>query len=123
VRTFDFTPQHNISHYQPNILWITLDSVRADHTSTHDYHRDTTPELQRIANHEVGNYFQNAIAHSNKTPTSVPSMLTGMSYSRHQMIGTKRDAMLPDSIQTVPELLSPCGYQTIGISENVYAGK
>lgn len=109
--------------HQPNILWITLDSVRADHTSMHDYRRDTTPELQRIANHEVGNQFQNAIAHSNKTPTSVPSMLTGMSPSRHQMVGTKRDAMLPDSIQTVPELLSACGYQTIGISENVYAGE
>jgi uncharacterized sulfatase len=108
---------------KPNILWITLDSVRADHTSLHGYHRETTPEISRIAESDTGNKFKHGIAHSTRTPVSVPSMLTGLYPSNHQMIGVKSGHQIPESIKTVPELLSARGYKTIGVSENGYAGE
>lgn len=106
----------------PNILWITIDSVRADHTSLHGYERDTTPELSRIAASEGGLNFEHGIAHSTRTPVSVPSMLTGLPPSRHRMIGADSGNILPEEMDTAPELLAKMGYQTLGISENVYAG-
>lgn len=107
----------------PNILWITLDSIRADHTSLHGYERDTTPQLSRIAGDSgKGINFKHGIAHSTRTPVSVPSMLTGLYPSRHQMIGMKSGDVLPAEMVTSPELLSELGYHTIGVSENGYAG-
>ena len=34
---------------RPNILLVTVDTVRADHTSVHGYERDTTPFLVELA--------------------------------------------------------------------------
>lgn len=106
----------------PNILWVTLDSVRADHTSLDNYHRDTTPEIARIASRSEGLSFEHGIAHSTRTPVSVPSMLTGLYPSRHGLIGADPGA-IPDSITTAPELFAEQGYQTMAISQNPYAGE
>jgi uncharacterized sulfatase len=111
-----------MSDSRPNVLWITLDSVRADHTSLHNYGRGTTPNLVQIAEKERAVSFKHGIAHSTRTPVSVPSMLTGLYPSCHQMIGTKSGNVLPPEMMTAPELLSRVGYHTIGISENGYAG-
>ena len=62
---------------RPNIVWITLDSVRADHTSVAGYHRDTTPNLERIAGRPGGTALTNCFAHANWSLPSVASMLTG----------------------------------------------
>jgi len=58
-----------------NIVLITLDSVRADHCSFMGYHRETTPTIDRMARR--GLYFENAIASSVGTPTSMFSVFTG----------------------------------------------
>lgn len=106
----------------PSILWITLDSVRADHTSLHNYHRDTTPNLAKIGSCPGGQIFEHGIAHSTRTPISVPSMMTGLYPSRHRMIGKESTKQIPKLMDTVPEILSKRGYHTIGISENGFAG-
>lgn len=111
-----------MSDSKPNILWVTLDSVRADHTSLHGYQRNTTPELFQIAHSQNGNKFKHGIAHSTRTPISVPSMLTGLYPSRHRMIGSESTDRIPNSMATAPYLFSECGYRTIGISENGFAG-
>lgn len=111
-----------MSYTQPNILWITLDSIRADHTSLHGYYRDTTPELAQIAESVDGDNFKHGIAHSTRTPISVPSMLTGLYPSSHRMIGSQTVNSLPESMVTAPEFLSDQGYRTIGVSENGFAG-
>lgn len=108
---------------QPNILWITLDSVRADHTPLHGYERNTTPEIARVASHRDSVNFKHGISHSTRTPVSVPSMLTGLFPSRHQMIGQKSGDLIPESMATVPEMFENCGYRTLGVSENAYAGE
>lgn len=101
-----------------NIIWITLDSVRADHTTMGGYNRDTTPNLQRIANLPDGCYFQNCISTGNVTPTSSASILTGTYPSRHGFRMT--NDFLPERLSTVPELFGEQGFATAGLSRNSY---
>jgi len=49
-----------------NIVLITFDSLRADHCSFMGYHRETTPNIDRMA--KEGLYFENAIASGVPTP-------------------------------------------------------
>ena len=103
---------------KPNIVWITLDSVRADHTTMAGYKRDTTSNLQRITEQSDGRYFSNCFATGNGTPLSSASILTGTYPSRHGFKITN-DA-LPAELNTVPELLAEQGYSTAGLSRNSY---
>lgn len=50
---------------RPNIVLISLDTVRADHLSLYGYTRPTTPNLDRLA--QQGVLFENAIAPSSWT--------------------------------------------------------
>jgi uncharacterized sulfatase len=102
----------------PDIIWVTLDSVRADHTSMDGYRRDTTPNLQRIAKMDGGAYFPHCFASGNGTPVSSASILSGVQPSRHG-IGSG-NKVIPDELPTVPELLQGAGYRTACISRNSY---
>lgn len=102
----------------PDIVWVTLDSVRADHTSMDGYRRDTTPNLQRIAKQANGTYFSHCFASGNGTPVSSASILTGTQPSRHG-IGSGNE-VIPDALPTVPEQLQKVGYRTACISRNSY---
>lgn len=103
---------------RPNVIWITLDSVRYDHTSLGGYERETTPNLERIAKTDNGMSFDNCIPHGIRTATSVPSILTGVPPSRHG-VGISNKT-LPPEIQTVAERFSNLGYRTAAVSENAH---
>ncbi|WP_240452006.1 sulfatase [Halostella salina] len=103
---------------RPNVLWITLDSVRADHTSMDGYSRDTTPRMQAVANLADGRSFSNCFATGNSTPKSTGSMLTGTYPTRHGL-GISNE-YLPENIDTVPELFRRVGYATAGLTRNSY---
>jgi arylsulfatase A-like enzyme len=103
---------------QPNIVWVTLDSVRADHTTMNGYERDTTPRLAEIAQDGVN--FETCISAGNGTPVSSASMLTGTYPFRHGLKLTNE--FLPDELSTVPELLGEAGYRTACISRNSFLG-
>ncbi len=57
-----------------NVVWISFDSVRADHCSFEGYARNTTPELDKIAARGVR--FSRTIAQAPYTLPSYASMLT-----------------------------------------------
>ncbi|MXR50989.1 sulfatase-like hydrolase/transferase [Halovenus sp. WSH3] len=103
---------------QPDIVWVTLDSVRADHVSMSGYRRDTTPNLEQIVNDDGGSYFLNCYASGNGTPVSSASILTGTQPSKHG-IGSGNE-VVPDALPTVPELLGETGYLTACLSRNSY---
>lgn len=101
----------------PNIVWVTLDSVRFDHTIMGDYRRDTTPNLQRISEASNGTSFSNCVAHSNWTRTSTASIITGTCPFRHGVLsGTDT---IPDELDTVAERFAKQGYRTASFSRNV----
>ncbi|WP_144903914.1 sulfatase [Halobellus captivus] len=101
-----------------NIVWITLDSVRADHTSLAGYERSTTPELVRIAGDAGGAWFENAFSSSIATPISSGSILTGTHPFRHGL--RISNDYLPEELDTLPMLLGDAGYRTAGISTNSF---
>jgi uncharacterized sulfatase len=102
----------------PDIVWVTLDSVRADHVSMSGYKRDTTPNLRHIIKDCDGVYFPHCYASGNGTPVSSASILTGVQPSRHG-IGSGNE-VIPDTLTTIPELLQDAGYQTACLSRNSY---
>ena len=59
----------------PNVILISVDSLRADHTSLIGYERRTTPELERFAEDAV--VYTKAQAQASWTRPSYRSMLTG----------------------------------------------
>ena len=59
-----------------NIIVVVVDALRADHIHFMGYPRETTPNLDRLAQESL--VFTNAIAQSSCTGSSVPSMLSGV---------------------------------------------
>ncbi|MFC6865309.1 sulfatase [Halomicroarcula sp. GCM10025817] len=106
----------HVAMERPNIVWITLDSVRADHTTLDGYDRETTPELERIG--RDGHAFRNCIAHSLSTLPSTGAMMSGYPPS-HNTVGVDGNR-LPDSITTMPERFADAGYATACLSRNSY---
>jgi len=102
----------------PNVVWITLDSVRADHTTMGGYSRDTTPALQRLADEEEGSYFGQCLSHGRYTMVSSASMLTG-TYPSHHRAGYESQA-IPSSLRTVGERLRAASYHTGLLSDNLF---
>jgi arylsulfatase A-like enzyme len=112
---------HTPAHERPNVVWISLESVRADHTSLGGYHRDTTPNLRRIV--EAGGvHLPHAFATARWTPAVSASVLTGTYLSTHRVgwADTRDVQRVPDGLRTLPERLSERGYRTALFSSNPY---
>ncbi len=101
---------------KPNILFISVDSLRADHMSLYGYKKETTPNLCRLAEKSV--VFDHAISAAAWTGASVSSMLTGLYPVSHGF--TNARYYLDDDIPTVAERLSAVGYSTAIFSNNLY---
>jgi arylsulfatase A-like enzyme len=102
----------------PNIILITLDTVRADHLSLYGYSRQTTPNLERWG--QQGVVFENAIAPTSWTLASHASMFTGMLPHQHGA-----DWLIPLSTRrwTLAEVLRDWGYETAGFTSNLVYGE
>lgn len=93
---------------RPNVLLISIDTLRADHVSCLGYARRTTPNLDRLA--EDGIVFRNAAAASPWTVPSHMSMFTGLYPSFHGLLSTKMS--MADGITTLADVLKANGYTT-----------
>jgi arylsulfatase A-like enzyme len=98
---------------RPDIYLITLDTVRADHTSVHGYRRPTTPNLAKIA--ERGVVFERAYAVGSDTQRTLMPLVSGKRFSR-----TARDHREWPTIQaendTLAERLKRAGYVTAAVT-------
>lgn len=101
----------------PNVLWLTLESTRADHCSLSGYERETTPTLDALAAESDASAVPECHAHGIWTRSSSASILTG-TYPTHHRVGLDTDTRLPDALETVPELLGRVGYDTACVSSN-----
>lgn len=99
-----------------DIVWITLESVRQDHTPLGDYHRNTTPFLQSLASRPDAAAFTNCFSHDIWTRSSTASILTGLPPSSHRTWG--EDARLASDVPMITEALRDDGYRTVCVSPN-----
>ena len=103
---------------RPNVVLITLDTVRADHLSLYGYGRPTTPNLDRWAGQGV--VFDHAVAASSWTLASHASVFTGLLPHQH---GANWSTSADTARWTLAEVLTAYGYDTGGFSANVYYGE
>jgi arylsulfatase A-like enzyme len=101
---------------KPNILFIVMDTVRADHLSLYGYPLKTTPFLEKLA--EESAVFNNAFAAAPWTLPSHASLFTGLYPSQHR--ANSEHFWLDDSYRTLAEILHDHGYQTVSFSNNDY---
>lgn len=99
----------------PNIVFIVMDTLRADRTHLEGYERDTTPHLKRISERAV--IYDQALSTSSWTWPSTASFLTGLPPEAHGVL-LHRSSWLAHSLTTLPEVLQERGYTTGGFSAN-----
>lgn len=58
-----------------NVLLLTVDALRRDHLGCYDYHRNTSPVIDRLAAASIR--FDNAYSASCHTREAVPALITG----------------------------------------------
>ena len=100
----------------PNVLLITLDTVRADHLSLYGYGRPTSPVLERLA--RLGIRFDEARAPAPWTLPSHASMFTGR---WHHELSVDWMTPLDKKYPTLAEYLGSRGYATAGFVANLFA--
>ncbi len=113
---------------KPNILFILLDTTRADHLGGYGYERNTSPNLDRFATENLKAEF--ALATAPWTPASVASMFTGLYPTSHGMmppndrdLAKKGYAKLSSQHVTLAEILKGNGYRTAAVSPNPWVTK
>jgi arylsulfatase A-like enzyme len=96
---------------RPNVLLVTIDTMRADHSSSYGYQRLTTPEIDRLAREGV--LFENAYT---ATPTTGPAHATLFTSTYPLGHGVlKNGYVLGEEHTTLAEVLNHAGYQTAAL--------
>ncbi len=109
---------------QPNVLLISIDTLRADHLGSYGDAHGLTPHMDRLA--AAGVLFEHAITSSPWTLPAVASMLTGQDPHRHGAgaITNRRDPLgrsaLSEGAWTLAQALHERGYRTHAIVTNPY---
>ena len=93
---------------RPNILLISIDSLRADHLGAYGYDRPTSPNIDRLA--AEGVLFSQATSTTSWTLPAHVSLLTGLYPQAHQVLRARE--RLADTVPTLAELMSQMGYTT-----------
>ena len=105
-----------------NVLFILVDTLRANHLDLYGYQRPTMPKLKEFSNDAV--VFERAFAHAPRTPFSIPSVLIGRYPSR--IAWKERFAnysILLDENETMFERFKSAGWRTEAVSAHWYFGE
>ncbi|WP_198662147.1 sulfatase [Halorussus litoreus] len=92
-----------------NIVYVTIDSIRADRTGVSGYDRPTTPNLDELA--RDGTVWTRAVASGIPTYYSFKSLLGGVPALSHS-----RDVGIPPETTTLAEAFRRLGYETAGFN-------
>ncbi len=109
-----------------NIVFVSFDTLRADHTGFMGYKKNTTPNLDSLAKKSF--VFANTVSTSSWTLPATMSWFTGVYPSTHTVLNkytipTKEEevetlpvSVLPETIKTLAEMLKDSGYRTGGFT-------
>jgi arylsulfatase A-like enzyme len=109
----------------PNIVLISIDTLRPDHLSAYGHPIDTSPTLVGLA--RAGVTFANAYSTASWTAPAVVSLLTSVLPIRHGVVHgvVRRGALfgqetVPTDIPILADTLRQHGYRTLGVAANVH---
>jgi arylsulfatase A-like enzyme len=97
-----------------NVLFILIDTLRAERLGSYGYERDTSPTLDALAHSGVR--FERQLAQSSWTKSSMASLWTGLYPTRTGV--TRYDDVIPDAARMAAEVLREAGFQTVGLYRN-----
>ena len=110
----DRSPARSRSAARPNVLFITVDTLRTDHLGTYGYRLPTSPAIDSLA--AEGVRFSRCLATAPETVPAAASVLTGLYQGRHRSLHNR--ASLPGDVTTLAERLRDAGYNTAGFTGN-----
>jgi arylsulfatase A-like enzyme len=100
------------------LLFVTIDTLRADHLGCYGYGRPTSPALDRLASESV--LFENGWAHAPSTRYSMPAIATGRWPSAIKWDESIWWPRIDPSMPTIAEALHDLGYTTGALYAYLY---
>ena len=97
-----------------NVVFLLIDTLRADRLGTYGYARDTSPNLDALA--VSGIVFEDVVSQSTWTKSSMASLWTATHPVNNGVL--LYNHVLPDSATTAAEVFKAAGYRTVGIWRN-----
>ncbi len=101
---------------KPDILLISIDSLRADHLHSYGYQRETSPHIDALAREGV--MFRHTVAPTSWTLPSHVTMLTSLPPNYHKV--TADLTRLDPQAVTLAEVLRNAGYTTAAFVSGAY---
>ncbi len=101
---------------RPDIILISIDSLRPDHLGCYGYQRQTSPTIDRLA--QEGVRFTKAVSTTSWTLPSYAALFTGLYDSAHGLVDN--GLRLAETHVTLAEVLCRAGYQTAGFFGGPY---
>jgi len=108
----------------PNFIVFVVDMLRPDHLGLYGYSKNTSPNLDRLAQH--GTVFENATSAAPWTLPSTISLLTGLLPSEHGARDRKVDAKTraitypAEEVTWLPTRYAEHGYTTVAFHSHPY---
>jgi len=99
----------------PNVVLITVDTLRADHLHCYGFPSQTSPSIDALAARSI--VFERAIAASGCTGPSHASIMTSK-YPRHHSMGYSNGQRRLSAVQTIAQILRAAGYATATFVSN-----
>ena len=94
----------------PNLLIVSIDTVRADHVSCYGYERETTPNIDELA--RQGHRFDSAYT---TVPTTLPAHASLFTSLYPSQLSVRRNGeKVPAGVVTLAQILQSSGFTTAG---------
>ncbi len=101
----------------PNIILVAADALRADYLKAYAALAEAqTPSIDALA--KDGILLENAFAQASWTKPSFATIFSGLYPEAHNAIN--KTAAIPDTVETLAELLQQGGYYTQGFANNAF---
>ncbi len=97
-----------------NVLFILVDTLRANRMSAYGYERDTTPFMRAVA--DTGIVFNRHVAQSSWTKSSMASLWSSLNPLRAGI--TKFDHTLSHELELPAEILKDAGFMNVAMYRN-----
>ena len=101
-----------------NVLFILIDTLRADRLGTYGYRRETSPSIDYLS--DSGIRFTRHLAQSSWTKSSMASLWTGLNPARTKVL--RFDNAVPPEATLPAEIFRDAGFHTAGIWRNGWVG-
>ncbi|MCB9529123.1 MAG: sulfatase-like hydrolase/transferase, partial [Myxococcales bacterium] len=94
-----------------NVLWVTIDAVRADRIELYGYGRETMPNLTRLG--AQGLVFERAYTSAGRTVYAIPSMFSGRPIGLMNVDHVGSQIVLGEGNELIFERMRDAGYRTV----------